>query len=144
MRINGRLVALSAVLALVTLPALAESLEVKKMHNAQEDELARRLALTHQKCGGAIGATIDWTSFDEAEALKNAVAPYCGAALDAIEDLCSDDTGKQAIAEKVKTVACVGSAEPSASLAEGTLTFKFSLTPNQNKLLVRGYLEKNL
>jgi hypothetical protein len=45
----------------------------------------------------------------------------------------------------VKSLTCAGAATPSASLdASGNLTFSFSLTPNQNKLLVRDYLDKNL
>lgn len=125
--------------------ASAESLEVRKMHAQQEADLATALAITNAKCGSALTATIDWTSFDEAVTLKTAVKPFCQAALDAIEDLCGDDMVKDAVATKVKTVTCVGAAEPAASLAEdGNLTFSFSLTPNQNKLLVRDYLGKNL
>jgi hypothetical protein len=143
MRLSGCFIA-AVVAVAIAAPALAESLEVRKMRAQQEAELATALALTNGRCGGALTATIDWSSFDEAETLKSAVKPYCQAALDAIEDLCGDDMVKQAINEKVKTVTCVGASEPSASLVDGNLSFKFSLTPNQNKLLVRDYLGKNL
>jgi hypothetical protein len=115
------------------------------MRTQQEADLAKALELTNGKCGSNLTAKIDWTTFDEAATMKSAVKPYCQAALDAIEDLCSDDLAKEAILAKVKTVTCIGAAEPAASLAEdGNLTFSFSLTPNQNKLLVRDYLSKNL
>ena len=141
---NGHMFTLAALLVAVAGTASAESLAAKKMHAEQEADLSDRLALTNQTCGSHVTAKIDWSSFDEADALKNAVTPYCAAALDAIEDLCSDSLGKQAVTEKVKTVTCAGASAPAASFADGALTFSFSMTPNQNKLLVRDYLEKSL
>jgi hypothetical protein len=141
---NGSIVTLAGLLVAIALPAFADSLADKKMHADQEADLADRLALTNQACGSHVTAKIDWSTFGEADALKNAVTPYCAAALDAIEDICSDTLGKQAVTEKVKTVTCAGASAPAASFADGALTFSFSLTPNQNKLLVRDYLEKSL
>ena len=141
---NGSIATLTALLVAIAGPAFGDSLAAKKMHADQEADLAGLLALTNQTCGSHLTAKIDWTTFDEADALKNAVTPYCAAALDAIEDICSDALGKQAINEKVKTVNCAGASAPSASFADGALTFSFSMTPNQNKLLVRDYLEKTL
>lgn len=68
----------------------------------------------------------------------------CQAALDAIEDLCGEDTGKSASKEKVKTVTCGGATEPNADFADGNVTFNFALGPNKNKLLVRDMQEKKL
>jgi len=136
--------ALAATLIALSLPAFAASLEARKMQAQQEADLNDRVALTNQACGAHVKATIDWSTFNETESLKQAVTPFCAAALDAIEDICSDDLGKQAINEKVKTVTCASAAAPAASFADGALTFSFSMTPNQNKLLVRDYLEKSL
>ena len=144
MRINGHTLKLAATLIVFALPAFADSLEAKKMHAQQEADLTDKLALTNQRCGSHVKAAIDWTTFSEPDVLKTAVTPYCAAALDAIEDICGDDLGKQAITEKVKTVTCAGASAPAASFADGALTFSFSLAPNQNKLLVRDYLEKSL
>jgi hypothetical protein len=131
--------------AIAIVPARADSLEARKMHAHEEADLATQLDLTNRACGGSLQAKIDWSTFDPAEALKKGVVAWCRAGLDAIEDLCGDDMGKQAVKEKVKMLTCAGAAEPSATLSQdGNLIFKFSLTPNQNKLLVRGYLEKNL
>ena len=135
---------LAGALIAIALPAFGASLEAKKMQAQEDAELTDKLALTNQTCGSHVKAVIDWSSFNEAETLKTSVTPFCAAALDAIEDICSDDLGKQAISEKVKTVTCAGAAAPAASFADGALTFSFSLTPNQNKLLVRDYLEKSL
>ena len=144
MRSNRQIFTLAATLIAIALPAFGASLEAKKMQAQQEADLTDKLALTNQTCGSHVKATIDWSSFNEADTLKTAVTPFCAAALDAIEDICSDDLGKQAISEKVKTVTCAGAAAPAASFADGALTFSFSLTPNQNKLLVRDYLERSL
>jgi len=144
MRSNRQILTLAATLIAIAVPAFGASLEAKKMHAQQEADLTDKLALTNQRCGSHVSATIDWGTFNEAEVLKTAVTPFCAAALDAIEDICSDDLGKQTIVEKVKTLTCAGAAAPAASFSDGALTFSFSLTPNQNKLLVRDYLEKNL
>jgi hypothetical protein len=144
MQSNRQIFTLAATLIAIALPAFGASLEAKKMQAQQEADLTDKLALTNQTCGSHVKATIDWGSFNEAETLKTSVTPFCAAALDAIEDICSDNLGKQAISEKVKTVTCAGASAPAASFADGALTFSFSLTPNQNKLLVRDYLEKSL
>jgi hypothetical protein len=135
-----------AFLALVVAaaPAFAQSLEARKMQAQQEADLAGKVALTNKVCGGDLKARIDWSTFDAAETLKNPVVSWCAAGLDALEDLCGEALGKQAVNEKVKALVCAGSSEPSVKLADGVLTFAFSFAPNQNKLLVRGFLEKNL
>jgi hypothetical protein len=142
MRTMGHSLTLAAVMIAVALPAFADSLAAKKMHAQQEADLTDKLTLTNQRCGSHVKAAIDWSTFSEPDVLKTAVTPFCAAALDAIEDICGDDLGKQAITEKVKTVTCASA--PAASFADGALTFSFSLAPNQNKLLVRDYLEKSL
>ena len=132
-------------LVLMAASARAESLEARKLHAQQETDLATQLDLTNKRCGTALHAKIDWSTFDSEEVLKKSVVAWCQAGLDAIEDLCGDDMGKQAVKEKVKMLTCAGAAEPAAKLsADGNLTFSFSLTPNQNKVLVRTYLEKHL
>lgn len=142
-----RLTTLTFATALVALAttASAQSLEVKKSRAGEEAKMATTVALTNQRCGGtAIKVQFNWSSFNEAEILKISVAPFCQAALDAIEDLCGEETGKSAIKEKVKTVTCGGAAGPNADFADGNVTFNFALGPNQNKLLVRDMLEKKL
>ena len=134
---------LSLVVIAATHPAWAQSLETRKMRAEQEAALGAQVALTNKKCGTNITARIDWTTFDEAEVLTKRVTSWCQAALDAVEDLCGDALGKEALT-KVKSITCAGAATPAAALKDGELTFSFSLTPNQNKLLVRTYLEKNL
>lgn len=142
---TSTLAILALMVGAISAPARADSLEARKLHAQQETELATQVDLANKACGTALHAKIDWSTFNSEEVLKKSVVAWCQAGLDAIEDLCSDDMGKQAVKEKVKTLTCVGATEPAAKLSgDGELTFSFSLTPNQNKLLVRTYLEKNL
>lgn len=140
MRFSTGLLAL--VIAFNASGVFAQSLEVKKMRAGEEAKMSTAVDLTNKRCGTAIKVQFNWAGFDEAASLKTAVAPYCQAALDAIEDLCGDDMGKQAVKEKVKTITCGGAAAPTADLVDGDVKFDFALAPNQNKLLVRGILEK--
>lgn len=139
-------VALAVTLGVVgTRPATAQSLEERRMHATREGELAHAAATTDRACGTHLKTGVAWSTFESGQVLAQNVVSWCQAALDAMEDLCSDPMGKQAVGEKVKALTCAGAAAPAATLApDGTLTFSFSLTPNQNKLLVRDYLDKNL
>ena len=135
---------LSLVVLAVSASTWAQSLATRKMRADQEAALGGQVALTNTKCGTSLTARIDWNTFDEAEVLTKRVMSWCQAALDAVEDICGDALGKEALTSKVTSITCAGAATPAATLKEGELTFSFSLTPNQNKLLVRTYLEKNL
>jgi hypothetical protein len=133
-------------LTLAAVPAVAQSLEERKMHADQEAQLASKAQLTNKACGFTLKTQIDWPSFNANEALQKSVVSWCAAGLDAMEDLCGESLGKQAVSEKVKSLTCAGNGEVSAKLVDGNLTyaFPFSSASNQNKLLIRGYLEKNL
>ena len=87
---------------------------------------------------------VGWNTFDEVEALTKRVMSWCQVALDSVEDICGDALGQEALTTKSKSITCAGSTTPAAALKDGDLTLLLSLTPNQNKLLVRTYLEKNL
>ena len=125
--------------------AAAQSLEDRRIQASREAELGRAAELTDRACGTQLKAGFDWSSFDSAQIASQNVVSWCTAALAAMEDICSDSLGKKALSAKVKTLTCGGAATPSVTLdGEGTVKFFFSLTPNQNKLLVRDYLNKNL
>ncbi len=131
---------------LAAVPALAQSLEERKMHADQETQLASKAELTNKACGFSLKTQIDWGTFNAEEVLQKSVVSWCTAGLDAMEDLCSESLGKQAVSAKVKTLTCAGGSTVSATLTDGNLTyaFPFSSASNQNKLLIRSYLEKNL
>jgi hypothetical protein len=136
----------ACLLVAAAVPALAQSLEARKMYADQEAQLAAKAELTNKACGFQLQTKIDWPSFNADEILQKSVVSWCTAGLDAMEDLCSEKLGKEAVAAKVKGLTCAGGAAVSATLTDGVLTyaFPFSSASNQNKLLIRSYLEKNL
>ena len=137
----------ASLLTLIAAPVFAQSLEAKKMYAKEEANLATQAALTNKACGFDIKTQVDWPSFNADEVLEKSVAAWCTAGLDAMADLCAEAQGKAAVAAKVKTLTCAGAPAVSATLSpDGNLTyaFPFSSASNQNKLLIRTYLEKNL
>ena len=138
--------AATAVLAGATCIASAQSLEIRKRQADQEAEMARLTELTNKACGTSLTTTIDAASFNADEFLQKSAASWCSAALTALENVCSDAMGKQAIAGAVKSLTCSGAAAVSVELTNGELkyAFPFSSASNANELLIRSYLEKHL
>ena len=141
-----KLIAATALLAGTVSAASAQSLEIRKRQADQEAELARLTALTNKSCGIDLKTTIDTASFNPDEFLQKSVASWCSAALTALENVCSDAAGKQAVAGAVKSLTCSGAPAVSVDLVNGELkyAFPFSSASNQNEQLIRTYLEKHL
>lgn len=141
-----RIIATAALLAGATSVACAQSLEIRKRLSEQDAEMARLTALTNKTCGIDLKTTIDAGSFNPDEFLQKSAASWCSAALTALENVCSDAAGKQAIAGAVKSLTCSGAPAVSVDLVNGELkyAFPFSSSSNQNEQLIRSYLEKHL
>jgi len=141
-----KLIATAALLAATVSVASAQSLEIRKRQADQEAEMARLTALTNKSCGIDLKTTIDTASFNPDEFLQKSVASWCSAALTALENVCSDAAGKQAVAGAVKSLTCSGAPAVSVDLVNGELkyAFPFSSSSNQNEQLIRTYLEKHL
>lgn len=138
--------ATTVLLASLSAAATAQSLEIRKRQADQEGELATLVALTNSKCGIDLKTRIDTASFNPDEFLQKSAVSWCSAALTALENVCSDATGKQAIAGAVKTLTCSGAPAVSVELTNGELkyAFPFSSASNANELMIRSYLEKHL
>ena len=138
--------ATTALLAGASVAATAQSLEIRKRQADQEAELATLVALTNTKCGIDLKTTIDTASFNPDEFLQKSVVSWCSAALTALENVCSDDMGKKAIAGAVKSLTCSGAPAVSVGLTDGNLkyAFPFSSASNANEMIIRTYLEKHL
>jgi len=138
--------ATTALLAGASAAATAQSLEIRKRQADQEAELATLVAFTNTKCGIDLKTTIDTASFNPDEFLQKSVVSWCSAALTALENVCSDDMGKKAIAGAVKSLTCSGAPAVSVGLTDGNLkyAFPFSSASNANEMIIRTYLEKHL
>ena len=136
----------TALMLAASCTASAQSLEIRKRQTEQEGELATLVALTNTKCGIDLKATIATASFNPEEFLQKSVVSWCSAALTALENVCSDAAGKQAVAAAVKSLTCSGAPAVSVELSNGELkyAFPFSSASNANELLIRSYLEKHL
>jgi hypothetical protein len=140
-----KLLATTAFLVVST-AAIAQSLEIRKRQADQEAELFRLVALTNKACGIDLKATIDTATFNPDEFLQKSAVSWCSAALTALENVCSDAMGKQAVAGGVKTLTCSGAPAVSVELTNGDLkyAFPFSSASNENELTIRTYLGKHL
>jgi len=141
-----KLLATAALLVAVSSTASAQSLEIRKRQTEQEGELANLVALTNTKCGIDLKATIATATFNPDEFLQKSVVSWCSAALTALENVCGDAAGKQAVAGAVKSLTCSGGPAVSVELTNGELkyAFPFSSASNANELVIRSYLEKHL
>jgi len=138
--------ATTAFLMVVCSAAIAQSLEIRKRQADQEAELSRLVALTNKACGIDLKATIETATFNPDEFLQKSVASWCSAALTALENVCSDAMGKQAVAGAIKSLTCSGASAVSVELTNGDLryAFPFSSASNENELTIRTYLGKHL
>lgn len=141
-----KLLATTALLVAASTTATAQSLEIRKRQAEQEGELATLVALTNKKCGIDLKTTIETATFNPDEFLQKSVVSWCSAALTALENVCSDAAGKQAVAGAIKSLTCSGAPAVSVELTNGDLkyAFPFSSASNANELLIRTYLEKHL
>ena len=141
-----KLLATSALLLAATSVASAQSLEIRKRQAEQDTEMSRLTALTNKACGIDLKTTIATATFDPDEFLQKSVASWCSAGLTALENVCSDAAGKQAVAGAIKSLTCSGAPAVSVELTNGELkyAFPFSSASNQNEQIIRTYLEKHL
>jgi hypothetical protein len=141
-----KLLATTALLIGASSIVAAQSLEIRKRQAEQEGELATLVALTNKKCGIDLKATIETATFDPDEFLQKSAVSWCSAALTALENVCSDAMGKQAVAGAIKSLTCAGGPAVSVELTNGDLkyAFPFSSASNANELTIRTYLEKHL
>jgi hypothetical protein len=130
----------------VSSAAVAQSLEIRKRQADQEGELSRLVALTNKACGIDLKATIETATFNPDEFLQKSAVSWCSAALTALENVCSDAMGKQAVAGTIKSLTCSGAPAVSVELTNGDLkyAFPFSSASNENELTIRNYLGKHL
>jgi hypothetical protein len=141
-----KLLATTALLVAASSTATAQSLEIRKRQAEQEGELSTLVALANKKCGIDLKTTIETATFNQDEFLQKSVVSWCSAALTALENVCSDAAGKQAVAGTIKSLTCSGAPAVSVELANGDLkyAFPFSSASNANELTIRTYLEKHL
>jgi hypothetical protein len=111
----------------------------------EEERLANDVLRTNRTCGSSITAEFDWTGVP-AQAMKDGTpSNYCGHALDAVERVCADGAGREAVARRIKRIVCGHAAEQFILLEDGVLIFKSNLRTWENRrTLVFEYLQNAL
>jgi hypothetical protein len=96
----------------VALPAGAkESLKDRKAKKKAMEALSSSSSVKRagEKCGVDFKVTVDWKSFtgkyDGSYTHRSAVS-YCESVFDGLRHTCGDELGKEAVAEKIKSVHC--------------------------------------
>ena len=123
----------------------AQSLKEQKAQQGEAASLASEVAYTNQKCRSNISATVDWQSFSADDYEGNAgPSGSCDAALGAIESLCTDEAGKEAVREEVRQVRCVKGKSRDVELRQGTLFFQMSDSAADNFRYIRDFLSDQI
>lgn len=78
--------------------------EKRKIKELQDTTLPERTAELNEITGGNIAYDIDWDSFEEFEALNFLDNISCHRTNMALRVICSDDLGKEAVQESLKTI----------------------------------------
>lgn len=123
----------------------AQSLKQKQIQRDQQDYLNKEAEYTNVTCGTQIAAGFDWATYSDADYESNySIYGYCEAALDALTSLCSDDLGKQAVAEKIKKLTCKRGTPQAVELVGDELVFTIDWEAANGTDMIKAYLEKTL
>jgi hypothetical protein len=124
----------------------AESLGAKKYRQAQDKSLTDdQLKSVNASCGTNITAAFDWSTFPDAPDWGgSSPSGYCGTALSAIRNLCSDPTGKSAVQQQVKALTCSTGDKTAIEIKDGKITLVFNKDSTNLEDLVKKYLQGHL
>ncbi len=99
---------------------IAADQAIRKQADTDISAYAARVSDT---CDADLKARIDWTAIDPQEIHTGSPADACGAALQAIGELCANDAAKRRVAQQIKSVICTGGPTPSVELHAGTMLY---------------------
>ncbi len=140
-----KIVSIGVILGLTLVSASAQSLKERKAQQGEAATLASEIAYTNQICRSNILASVDWQSFSAAD-YDTGEGPTgsCDAALGAIESLCADEVGKEAIREEVRRVRCIKGNSRGVELRQGTLFYQMGESAADDFRYVRDFLKKKI
>jgi hypothetical protein len=139
-------VAILSTFALLPSLARAESLEEKKKHNYEQEQIDKSADSTDQRCGTKITGQFDWKGTKLEDFSTNSPSGYCEAAFNALSLVCDDKDGKEAVQKKVKKVLCKfgGKDKRAIKLNGSTLEFTIDWGAANNDDYVKDFLMKKL
>jgi len=121
-----------------------EPLIVQVVRPLEEAALADQVARMNQHCGTSIVATFDWAGIPVQALKSRAPSNYCGHAIDAVERVCVDHAGRDAVARQVSRIVCGRADKRSISLGSGVLDFRSDFQSSGDRGAVLEYLQNVL
>jgi hypothetical protein len=86
--------------------AFAESLEMKRKHKQEQDQLDKRLAKANDICGTKLAGSIDYGDSTPEEWAGKDIAGSCGGALEAMQQICEQADGKASVQKSIRKFSC--------------------------------------
>jgi hypothetical protein len=121
-----------------------QPLVVQVMRPLEETELTNQIAQMNRQCGTSIVGTFDWAGV-AVQALKSrAPSNYCGHAIDAVERVCVEHAGRDAVARQISRLVCGHADKRSISLGSGVLEFRSDFQSSGDRGAVLEYLQNVL
>jgi hypothetical protein len=133
-----------AALTVLAADACAQSPKLRQRMASEETQLVKDAGHTNQVCGTAMKVTFDWAAVPESDLSKYSPQGYCNAALEGIQQVCGDPSGKDAVREKIKRVTCGFGASREIALKNGVLSYKINFRSSNDTAFVYEYLENEL
>jgi hypothetical protein len=121
-----------------------QPLIVEVVRPLEEAALANQIAQMNQQCRTSVVATLDWTGIPVQALKSRAPSNYCGHAIDAVERVCVDHAGRDAVARQVSRIVCGHADKRSISLRSGVLDFRSDLQSSGDRGAVFEYLQNVL
>jgi hypothetical protein len=107
--------------------------------------MIKDVELTNKTCQSSLTATFDWSAAPPADELaKYSPESYCNAALEAIQRVCIDQFGKDAVKKQIKQVTCGFATLRQVELKNGTLDYKINFNSVNDADYVFEYLQNQL
>ncbi len=117
-----RFILTAAAFAASTVVQAGEKLERARFKAFHEQEFTRNVANYAQICGARFTATIDWSTFRDADFGDYSIADRCGEAARPLITVCSDEIGRAAAREALTGFVCRRGDEAAADIgSDGVL-----------------------
>lgn len=136
----------TAIFALLTASASAQSLKIKQMQQDSESRLAEQASDIPEVCGKDIAIRIDWDTFSEADYESNrSIAGYCSHAMTALREICRSSLGKEAAQTKLTALECARGPERRGAISEnGIYRYEFTWDDSDQTSWHIDFLQDNL
>ena len=122
----------------------ADSPQDQAIKKDADDRIAARAQEISDACDADIKARIDWTKISAQDIDQSSPANSCGAAFDALEEMCDDSGSRERVGQGIKEVICTAGPHPAVALRARTLVYTLDWQSRNPAAFVYAWLAKNL